>query len=399
MTNFVYISPAFPATNVNFCEHLAASGVRVLGVGDLPYEQLPERLRSALAEYYRVDSLEDYGQAFRAVAFLSFRHGKIDWIESNNEYWLGLDARLRDDFNVRTGHGTAIIESIKSKSAMKPVYAAAGVPTARQARVTDADGVLAFAAQVGYPLVAKPEYGIGAHGAFLLTSDADVAGAFATGLEVPYVVEEFVVGELVSYDAILDGEGGPVFEAATLWPPSIMDIVTDRLDLCYRIADELPPGLAEVGLRTAHAFGMRNRFVHEEFFRLTSDRPGLGRRGDYVGLEVNMRPAGGNTVDMYNYARDADVYQIYTDVVTERDTGAAAKARLDPQIAIYAGRRDEFTYRVPWADVLARYSAEIAQAGRNPALFVPQMGNDYAIIRTADAARADQFAADVTDRV
>ena len=90
MTNFVYISPAFPATNVNFCEHLAASGVRVLGVGDLPYEQLPERLRSALAEYYRVDSLEDYGQAFRAVAFLSFRHGKIDWIESNNEYWLSL---------------------------------------------------------------------------------------------------------------------------------------------------------------------------------------------------------------------------------------------------------------------------------------------------------------------
>ena len=72
---------------------------------------------------------------------------------------------------------------------------------------------------------------------------------------------------------------------------------------------------------------------------------------------------------------------------------------LDPQIAVYAARRDEFTYRVPWADVLARYSAEIAQAGRNPALFVPQMGNDYAIIRTADAARADQFAADVTDRV
>ena len=88
---------------------------------------------------------------------------------------------------------------------------------------------------------------------------------------------------------------------------------------------------------------MRNRFVHEEFFRLTSDRPGLGRRGDYVGLEVNMRPAGGNTVDMYNYARDAVAYQIYADVVPGRDTGAAAKARLDPQIPVHAARRDEFT--------------------------------------------------------
>ena len=398
MTNFVYISPAFPATNVNFCEHLARAGVRVLGVGDTPYATLPDRLRYALTEYYRVDSLEDYDAALRAVAYLTHRHGKIDWIESNNEYWLCLDARLRDDFNVRTGHGTAQIEAIKSKAAMKPVYARAGIPSARQERVTDAAGVRAFAALVGYPLVAKPEYGIGAHGAFRLTSDADVDAAFGDGVPGAYVVEEFVVGDLVSYDAILDAGGVPAFEAATLWPSSIMDVVTDRLDLTYRIAAQMPAGLAEVGLGTARAFGMRNRFVHEEFFRLTADKPGLGRTGDYVGLEVNMRPAGGNTLDMYNYARDADVYQIYTDVVTGLDTGAAASARENPAFAVYAGRRDEFRYRLDWSAVLAKYAGEIRQTQRNPPLFVPQLGNDYAIIRTSDASRADEFAADVTTR-
>lgn len=398
MTNFVYISPAFPATNVNFCEHLARDGVRVLGVGDTPYEDLPDRLRYALTEYYRVSSLEDYDQAFRAVAYLSYKHGKIDWVESNNEYWLALDARLRDDFHVTTGHGTATIESIKSKSAMKPVYAAAGVPTARQARVSGAEGVLDFARQVGYPLVAKPEYGIGAHGAFRLTSDADVRSAFASAPVLPYVVEEFIDGDLVSYDAILDAAGSPLFEAATLWPPSIMDVVTDRLDLSYRIADELPTGLAEVGLRTARAFGMASRFVHEEFFRLRSDKPRLGRAGDYVGLEVNMRPAGGNTLDMYNYARSADVYQIYSDMVTGRDSGASELAARDRQFAVYAGRRDEFSYRVAWDAVLAEYVAEIKQTRRNPDLFVPQMGNQYAIMRTPDADRADRFVADVTTR-
>ena len=398
MTNFVYISPAFPETNVNFCEHLARAGVRVLGVGDTPYETLSDRLRYALTEYYRVDSLEDYDGVLRAVGYLTHRYGKVDWIESNNEYWLSLDARLRDDFNVRTGHGTAQLEAIKSKSAMKPVYARAGVPTARQERVSDAFGVRAFAARVGYPIVAKPEYGIGAVGAFRLASDAEVDAAFSDVGPDSYVVEEFVVGDLVSYDAILDGDGDPVFEAATLWPPSIMDVVTDHLDLTYRIAAELPEGLGEVGLRTARAFGMRNRFVHEEFFRLTADKPGLGRAGEYVGLEVNMRPAGGNTLDMYNYARDADVYQIYTDVVTGLDTGAAWAAAAAPAFAVYAARRDEFSYRVNWSTVLAKYAGEIRQTQRNPPLFVPQLGNDYAIIRTPDASRADEFAADVTTR-
>ena len=34
-------------------------------------------------------------------ATLSF--GRIDWLESNNEYWLERDARLRTDFNIPSG--------------------------------------------------------------------------------------------------------------------------------------------------------------------------------------------------------------------------------------------------------------------------------------------------------
>ena len=32
------------------------------------------------------------------VAFLIFKYGPIDWLESNNEYWLEQDAKLRTDF-------------------------------------------------------------------------------------------------------------------------------------------------------------------------------------------------------------------------------------------------------------------------------------------------------------
>lgn len=67
--NFIFISPQFPRTYWNFCDRLRRNGVTVLGIGDTPYDELEEPLKRTLTEYYRVDSMEDYGQMFRAVAF------------------------------------------------------------------------------------------------------------------------------------------------------------------------------------------------------------------------------------------------------------------------------------------------------------------------------------------
>ena len=120
--NFVFISPQFPEVYRHFCEALARDGATVFGVGDTPYDQIHPSLKATLAEYYWVPSLEDYGQVFRAIAYLSWKYGKIDWIESNNEYWLPLDARLREDFNVTTGVHPAKLVDWTSKAAMKPCY-------------------------------------------------------------------------------------------------------------------------------------------------------------------------------------------------------------------------------------------------------------------------------------
>ena len=120
--NFVFISPQFPQTFWNFCDRLKKNGVNVLGIGDTPYDNLSQNVKDSLNEYYWLASLENYEDVFRAVAFFSFKYGKIDWIESNNEYWLELDARLRTDFNVTTGVKSDRIEGFKSKALMKKQY-------------------------------------------------------------------------------------------------------------------------------------------------------------------------------------------------------------------------------------------------------------------------------------
>ena len=134
--NFIFVSPQFPRVYWNFCDRLKKKGVNVLGIGDTPYDQLHHEVRESLTEYYFVPSLADYDQMLRAVAFFTFKYGRIDWIESNNEYWLESDARLRTDFNIRTGWQSGDMDHIKNKSAMKPFYKKAGIPTARLAKVT-----------------------------------------------------------------------------------------------------------------------------------------------------------------------------------------------------------------------------------------------------------------------
>ena len=95
--NFVFLSPNFPEAYRWFCIRLRENGVNVLGVGDAPYDYLHPDLKRALTEYYRVDSLEDYDQVLRALGYYTGQYGKIDWVESNNEYWLELDAALRTE--------------------------------------------------------------------------------------------------------------------------------------------------------------------------------------------------------------------------------------------------------------------------------------------------------------
>ena len=92
--NVVFISPNFPVYFYNFCRRLKERGVNVLGIGDCRYDELPEHTIHSLNEYYKVDSLEDYEDVYRACAYFTWKYGKIDWIESENEYWLELDVMI-----------------------------------------------------------------------------------------------------------------------------------------------------------------------------------------------------------------------------------------------------------------------------------------------------------------
>ncbi|MDY6376127.1 MAG: hypothetical protein SPL69_08470 [Succinivibrionaceae bacterium] len=378
--NFIFVSPQFPHTYWEFCHRLKQNGVTVLGIGDTPYESLSNELKGSLDDWYYVPNMEDYDRMYRAVAFLASKWGRIDWIESNNEYWLAQDARLRTDFNVRTGIQTDHIDAIKEKSEMKRYYALAGVPSARQIKAAEGEeAVRAFAEKTGYPVFAKPDIGVGANGTYKIDDSNALSAFFRDEKEWRhYVVEEFVSGDIASYDAIVGQGGEPLFESMTMWPPSVADIVKQHLDLSYYVSPVMPEQLRERGRATVKAFGVFNRFVHLEFFVLGADRPGLGRKGDYVGLEVNMRPAGGYTPDMINFSHSIDVYKIWADMV------AFGKSSVQPGEQYYcafASRRDEHRYRHTHEEILSRYGKDMVMCERMQGIMVSAMGEQMYTVR------------------
>ena len=395
--NLIFISPHFPQTYWHFCAGARRNGVNVLAIADTNYENLPQELRDNICDYYKVNNLDDYGEVYRAVAWFAHKWGKIDWIESNNEYWLEQDARLRTDFNVCSGLKNDQIASIKNKSEMKKYYALGGIPTARQIKGSEGiKAVKAFVRKTGYPVIAKPDNGVGAMGTAKISSAAELDAWFAAhpdnfGL---FVIEEFVTGLLVSYDAIFNSKMEPIFENNTVFPTPIMEIVHNNLDTCYWTNKTVPKALADAGRRTVKAFGINSRFVHLEFFQLDRDREGLGKKGDYVGLEVNMRPPGGYTPDMMNFAHSTDVFQIWADMVAFDER---RKPDGEQFYCAYAARRDEHSYKHSHDEVMARYGSAICMSERVPDALADDLGNHAYIVRLPDRKDIEPFFRFVTE--
>ena len=221
-------------------------------------------------------------------------------------------------------------------------------------------------------MVVKPDNGVGASNTYKLKCDDDLHFFIDHMDDNIYIMEEFVKGHVETFDAIIDGEGKPIFESGNVTPHSLMDIVNNNEESIYYIVKEVAPDIREAGVKTVEAFGVKSRFVHLEFFVLDEDQEGLGKKGDVIGLEVNMRPAGGFTPDMYDYAYDTDVYKIWADMIAfDRSTKPLGTRRF----CAFVGRRDGRAYQMDHDAIMAKYGANMKMQDRIPDALSGAMAN------------------------
>ncbi len=390
--NFVYISPAFPKNFYNFCDRLKERGVNVLAIGDTPYDELSDELKNSINDYYQVYSMENYDEMIRAMGYFIFHYGHIDWLESNNEYWLEQDAKLRTDFNITTGLQKNHIENMKCKSKMKAFYKEAGVKTARYHLTTTLDEGLKFIQEVGYPVVVKPDNGVGAAATYKISNEDELKDFYNQEHITQYIMEEYINGLIISYDGIANLDKDVLFETSHVFPNPIMDVVNNQGSMYYYSLKELPYDLKQAGRACVKSFYTAGRCFHMEFFRMLEDKEGLGKKGDLIGLEVNLRTPGGYTPDMMNYANNIDVYSIYADMVTK---GYSEYNRERPYHCIYCGRRDGIVYRMSHEDVVNKYQFDLVMCERMLDILSGAMGNFIYTARFETMDEVNQFIDDV----
>ena len=354
-----------------FCVRLHEVGATVLGVGDAPYDDLRPDLREALAEYYRVPDLMDTDALIRAFGWFIHRHGRIDRVDSLNEWWLETEAKLRTWFDI-PGIRLDTIDAIKSKTAMKEIFVAAGVPAARGRICRTRQEILDLVAEVGYPIVAKPDVGVGAARTHRITGPGDLDAFLVDARSTDYICEEFLAGDLFSYDGLVDRDGRVVFDASITYGISVLDSVEGG-EMAYWIDRTIPDDLVALGHRLVEAFGVRERPFHFEFFRLPD--------GALRALEVNMRQPGGLTVDMWDWANDMDFYRAWAEVVVEGTTEIRPSRAF---ACLWAGRKDGHAYGLPHARIMSRYRDLIVHHERMAGVFAAAIGSEGYILKGPD---------------
>jgi len=381
---FLYISPEFPPNYAQFVLRLKDQGVNVWAIGEADFFSMPESLRSALKYYARTD-LNSFPAVQEAIAELHNAQAAagvtpgFDIVESNNETWLSLEARINEVYDIR-GIRPLDIELLQRKSGMKKRFQEVGLRVAQGERVQNPPHALQLAKTLEYPLILKPDVGVGAAGICKVSDESELYQSLER-LEGDYVLEEFVDGRIVTYDGLTDWDGKVIFENSLTYGDGVLDCVLGK-DTFFYLKREIPETLAGIGRRLVGVFDIRRKFFHFEFFDLG---------GEYMPIEINCRPPGGPIVDMMNYSVDDDLYAAYARLIAHGRTSIATEKKF---YCAYIGRRNR-NYTLSHDEIMARFGNQMAEYGENPTVYQGAMGQYRYIIRDPSKARLLKMSADI----
>ena len=305
------ISPGYPAEMAFFTRGLARAGVTVIGLGDQSADALPPTARDALTHYVHVGSLAADDHVAAVVRELAQRT-RVDAVECLWEPYMLLAARLREELGL-PGLTVAQTVPFRDKEQMKQLLDAAGLRTPWHAQARTVADVWAAAERVGYPLIVKPIDGAGSADTYRVDSAAELDSVLPMIRHVPVVsVEEFVDGEEFTYDTIC-ADGQVLFENICQYHPRPLETKMHEWVSPVTVAlrdldDPLLSMGRELGLNVIAALGFRDGFTHMEWYRKAD--------GEVVFGEIGARPPGARTVDVMNYATDADLFTAWAEAVT-----------------------------------------------------------------------------------
>jgi D-alanine-D-alanine ligase-like ATP-grasp enzyme len=327
MKHVVFVIPYLFDTSLRFLRAtLRLPGVGVSVLTAAPADQFDAEVRAKLVGHQQVADPLDAGQLVAGARALAGRLGPIDRMIGVLEQLQVPLAEARAALRL-PGISIEAAKNFRDKSRMKDVLAQGGLPCARHRLATSVEEVERFVAEVGFPLVMKPQAGAGAINTFRLDRKEQLASTlqqFPPNATHPMLMEEFIVGEEHSFDAVFVG-GKPVWYSISRYSPGPLAVMQNEwiqwAVLLPRCVDgpEYEP-IRRAAVPALRALGMTTGLSHMEWFRR--------RDGSVAISEVGARPPGAQFVSLMSWAHDTDLYYAWTRLMVED--------RFDPPERKYA---------------------------------------------------------------
>ena len=372
--NLLYLSPHFPENFYLFALRAAQQGIKVLGITDRNWSDLPHDLANSLHDHERISSFNNKREVLDATHRLSHRNGKIHWVESHLEPWLEIEAAIRHEFLV-PGLQPPNLDKVKRKSVMKKVFAHSGCRVAKSCLLNSSNdqAVYHFLKENPYPIIIKPDCGVGAIDTHKIESDEQLESFLKNRAPIVYIVEEFIDGQIVTFDGFCDYRGEVVFCTSHQYRFDARQIANEGIDFYYYNVRELDPDLAQRGYEAIRSLGIHNKFFHLEFFRCPDE--------SLVAIEINLRPPGGLSTDMMNFAHDIDIYNLWAQALLQENSSFRYERKYH---CAHVSRRDRFydSYFYSHEELCEKYASVLCHYQRLNPLYAQVMGEHAYLVRS-----------------
>lgn len=259
-----------------------------------------EKLRSEVAQHWRVADILDTGQLSWAVENVAKVLGGVDVLFAAYEQLQVPIATVREKYGIR-GMGVEAARNFRDKARMKDLFAEAGLPCARHARIANDEDAWRFAETNGYPLVYKPVEGAGARSTFRIDDASQLRDALRIS-PPPGLIEEHILGDEHSFEGVCVN-GKLVWHSLTHYSPTPLEVLRNGwiqwcIVLPREIDDPRYDDIRDAGARALQVLGMDTGLCHLEWFRR--------RDGSIAISEVAARPPGAQIMDLVSHAHEID---------------------------------------------------------------------------------------------
>lgn len=321
MPHVVLVAPHFlENTNRYVAAFAALDGLTLSVISRDPERAIPAELRKRVAGHYQVRHVADAEQLAAAVKSLASRVGRVDRLVGALEQLQLPIARARELAGV-PGMKTEVARRFRDKDLMKEVLRRAGVPVAASRLVSSATELQAFIDQVGFPIIVKPQAGVGSRGTFRLENADELAALLELGsgptAREPLQAEQFLRAREFTCETVTI-HGQPVWRSGTRYFPTPLEVLeTPWMQYCVLLPREVAAPWTTFHPVNAAAldalFGAEREvagtaLTHMEWF-LTADEK------VYVG-EVGARPPGVQIMPLMSLAHEADLISRWAELIS-----------------------------------------------------------------------------------